>query len=219
MDTRVGLSPLRCGALLFFNGIWLTQFLQTLFLCLLSIGYLLSYKKKEKKKLPSFRKNLYQKFPEMYALSNPIIELIQYWIATILNMQKLQNKSFWTFYCAFYKEILHFLNPNTVPKYKINNLTKWRIFTWYPGVRFMSSYLEEKLHVQWATAPISTKPYTLKMQHHHKTFNPTHGLTLHYEQQCECGVISWLYSTLKMYWLNSVGPQLIAHHWLQLNSN
>ena len=28
------------------------------------------------------------------------------------------NKSFWTFYCAFYKDILHFLNPNTVPKNK-----------------------------------------------------------------------------------------------------
>ena len=44
-----------------------------------------------------------------------------------------------TFYCAFYKDILHFLNPNTTPKNKINNWTKWRIFTWYPGVRFMSS--------------------------------------------------------------------------------
>ena len=29
-------------------------------------------------------------------------------------MQFIHSKSFWTFYCAFYKNILHFLNPNTV---------------------------------------------------------------------------------------------------------
>ena len=35
----------------------------------------------------------------------------------LLSMQFIQNKSFWIFYCAFYKDILHFLNPNTVPKF------------------------------------------------------------------------------------------------------
>ena len=39
----------------------------------------------------------------------------------LLSMQFIQNKSFWTFYCAFYKDILHFLNQNTAPKNKINN--------------------------------------------------------------------------------------------------
>ena len=45
----------------------------------------------------------------------------------LLSMQFIQNKSFWTFYCAFYKDILHFLNPKKAPKNKIN-WTKWRIF-------------------------------------------------------------------------------------------
>ena len=58
----------------------------------------------------------------------------------LLSMQFVQNKSFWTFYCAFYKNILHFLNPNTALKNEMNNWTKWRIFTWYPGVRFMLSF-------------------------------------------------------------------------------
>ena len=40
-----------------------------------------------------------------------------------------------SFYCAFYKDILHFLNPNTTLQNKMNIWTKWRIFTWYPGVR------------------------------------------------------------------------------------
>ena len=51
----------------------------------------------------------------------------------LLSMQFIQNKSFWTFYCASYKDILHISNPNTAPKNKINNWTKWRIFTLYPG--------------------------------------------------------------------------------------
>ena len=57
-----------------------------------------------------------------------------------LNMQFIHGKSFWKFSCAFYKEILHFLNPNTALRDKRNNWTKWWIFTWYPGVRFMSSF-------------------------------------------------------------------------------
>ena len=44
--------------------------------------------------------------------------------------KKLHRKSFWTFYCAFYKDILHFLNPNTALKNKIT--VKWWIFTWIP---------------------------------------------------------------------------------------
>ena len=44
------------------------------------------------------------------------------------SMQFIHNKSFWTFYCAFYKDILHFLNPNTAHKNKINNWTKWQMF-------------------------------------------------------------------------------------------
>ena len=43
-------------------------------------------------------------------------------------------------YWAFYKDILHFLNPNTPLKNKINNWTKWQIFNWDPGIQFMSSY-------------------------------------------------------------------------------
>ena len=58
----------------------------------------------------------------------------------LLSMQFIQNKSFWKFYYAFYKDILHLLNTNTALKNKIKYWTKWRIFTWYPGVRFMSSY-------------------------------------------------------------------------------
>ena len=58
----------------------------------------------------------------------------------LLSMQFIQNKSFWTCYCAFYKDILHFLNQNTAPLNKINNWTKWQIFTWYPVVRCMSLY-------------------------------------------------------------------------------
>ena len=37
-------------------------------------------------------------------------------------MKFIHRKSFWTFYCAFYKDILHFWNPNTALKNKINNL-------------------------------------------------------------------------------------------------
>ena len=58
----------------------------------------------------------------------------------LLSMQFIQNKSFWKFYCAFYKDILHFLNPNKTQENKINNWTKWQIFTWYLGVWFMSSF-------------------------------------------------------------------------------
>ena len=32
----------------------------------------------------------------------------------------------------FYKDILHFLIPDTALKNKINNWTKWQIFTWHP---------------------------------------------------------------------------------------
>ena len=61
-------------------------------------------------------------------------------------------KSFWTFHCAFYKDILHFQNQNTALKNKINNWTKCRIFTWYPRVWFMSSFpnfrkFPKKLHL------------------------------------------------------------------------
>ena len=31
--------------------------------------------------------------------------------------------------------------PKHTPKNEINNWTEWQIFTWYPGVRFMSSYI------------------------------------------------------------------------------
>ena len=37
----------------------------------------------------------------------------------LLSMQFIQNKSFQTLYCAFCKDILHFLNPNTAPENKI----------------------------------------------------------------------------------------------------
>ena len=43
-------------------------------------------------------------------------------------MQSVHSKSIWTFYCAFYKDILHFLNPNTALTYKINNLPKCRFY-------------------------------------------------------------------------------------------
>ena len=56
----------------------------------------------------------------------------------LLSMQFIHNKSFWTFCCAFYKHILHFSNPNTALKNRINNWTKSLIFTWYPRVQFMS---------------------------------------------------------------------------------
>ena len=49
------------------------------------------------------------------------------------------HKSFWTFYWAFYKDILHLLNLDTPQKNKINNWKKWQICTWYPRVWFMSS--------------------------------------------------------------------------------
>ena len=35
--------------------------------------------------------------------------------------QFIHSKSFRTLYCAFYKDILHFLNPDTALKNKINN--------------------------------------------------------------------------------------------------
>ena len=56
----------------------------------------------------------------------------------LLSMQFIHIKCSWIFYCAFYKDILHFLNPDTALKNKINNWTKWQIFTWYPRVWFMS---------------------------------------------------------------------------------
>ena len=37
-----------------------------------------------------------------------------------------------------------FYNPNPALKNKINNLTNWRIFTLYPWVRFMSSYVKSR---------------------------------------------------------------------------
>ena len=58
----------------------------------------------------------------------------------LLSTQFIHSMSFWTFYCAFYKNILHFLNLDTALKNKINNWTKWWIFSWYPRVWFMSSY-------------------------------------------------------------------------------
>ena len=39
----------------------------------------------------------------------------------LLSMQFMHSKSCWIFYCAFYKEILHFLNLDTALKNKINN--------------------------------------------------------------------------------------------------
>ena len=59
----------------------------------------------------------------------------------LLSTQFIHSKSFWIFYCAFYKNILHFLNPDSALKNKINNYTKWQIFTWYPRVRFMSPFV------------------------------------------------------------------------------
>ena len=48
-------------------------------------------------------------------------------------MPFIQNKSFSKF-CAFYKDILHFLNPNTAPKNKIlNNWTNGRFLLGTPG--------------------------------------------------------------------------------------
>ena len=59
----------------------------------------------------------------------------------LLSTPFINSKSFWTFYHAFYKDILHFLNLDTVLKNKINIWTKWQIFTWYPRIWFMSSYI------------------------------------------------------------------------------
>ena len=46
----------------------------------------------------------------------------------ILSTQYIHSKSSWTFYCAFYKDIMHFSNPDTALKNKINNWTKWQYF-------------------------------------------------------------------------------------------
>ena len=61
----------------------------------------------------------------------------------LLSVQFIHRKSFWSCYCAFYEDVLHILNSNTALKNKIDNWTKWQTFTWYPGVRFMSSYTPE----------------------------------------------------------------------------
>ena len=62
-------------------------------------------------------------------------------LSTVCNLHRI--RAFWTCYCAFCKDTLNFLNPNTAPKIKINQWTKWWILTWYPGVQFMSSYAQQ----------------------------------------------------------------------------
>ena len=60
------------------------------------------------------------------------------------------------------QDISHILIPNTAPKNKINNWTKWRIFTWHPGVRFMSSYLGYKYFCFiFLTETLSSKTFTV----------------------------------------------------------
>ena len=46
-----------------------------------------------------------------------------------------RHKSLWTTYCAFYKDILHFLNPNTAPpqKKKKKNKQNGRFLLGTPG--------------------------------------------------------------------------------------
>ena len=51
---------------------------------------------------------------------------------SLLSMQFIQNRSFWTFYCAFYKDILHFLNPHTAPRNNIKKLNKMMDFYLVP---------------------------------------------------------------------------------------
>ena len=72
-----------------------------------------------------------------HIVENPL-DLLGYF-QTLLRTQFIHSKSCRTFYCAFYKDILPFQNPDTALKNKINNWTKWQIFTWYPRVQFMSS--------------------------------------------------------------------------------
>ena len=74
-----------------------------------------------------------------HIVKNPCDLLGFQYFQRLLSTQFIHSKGFWTFYCAFYKYILHFLNPDTALKNKVDNWTNGKIFTWYPRVWFMSS--------------------------------------------------------------------------------
>ena len=80
-----------------------------------------------------------------------------------LSMQFIQNKSIWTFYCAFYKDIFHFLNPNTALKNKINNWTKQQFYlvprgTVYVIIFTNVQYLLLPQLLQWWTLMLNITP-------------------------------------------------------------
>ena len=58
----------------------------------------------------------------------------------LLSMKFIHGiKSFWTFIMHSTKIFILF-KPRYSPKNENSNWTKWQIFTWYPGVRFMSLF-------------------------------------------------------------------------------
>ena len=123
-------------------------------------------------------------------------------------------KSYCTSYCVFYKDILHFWNPNTAPKNKINNWRKKKkwIFTWYPGARFMSSHLKVSESTEISSHFCSNLPCTCP------TSSLGHTAPICWQGRCACCVHTsastqlYLHGTKNWkhrYYLTLVQPQMI----------
>ena len=68
-----------------------------------------------------------------HIVENPCDLLGFKYFQRLLSTQFIHSKSSWTFYCAFYKDILPFLSTDIALKNKIDDWTKWQIFLGTPG--------------------------------------------------------------------------------------